>query len=156
MSLLRRALVASLALTGLTTVATPAHAWLPPVESCSGSPEVCVEITPHEVSQSVSVASAGFGTGHVHAVVGWVDLYEFRVRLSRVYVSCVVLDRVGSAGDPCAAAGGTFVRRTATLVDTSFAAPEIGPLQTVRVCTAYATVTVANIGIVDFPAYTIC
>jgi hypothetical protein len=60
-------------------------------------------------------------------VAGYVDEYDFAGPAGHVTVPCAVLV-VDATADPCGTAGGTYVRRIATLVDIGSSAPDhLGP-----------------------------
>lgn len=124
--------------------------------SCTtAGPPICVIVTTSGVVHSVALPVAIAGPGQY--VVGAVDTYRFPLPTGgTTTVPCVVLT-VDSTPNACQAAGGTFVGRTATLVDRTESLPgSTPPLATVRVCTATYTLTVAGFGIDDFPAYALC
>jgi hypothetical protein len=126
-------------------------------EACpdAGGAAVCVSLTPRGVRDSFDVDAP---TSTSVDVAGYVDLYEFTT-VGSVNVPCAVLGVDDTVVNPCATAGGRFVQRIATLVDSSVPAAAgalDAPLATVRICDADLVLTVNNIGVSSFPALTLC
>jgi hypothetical protein len=150
----------------VTNVAGVAHAGpsrvvqgpVPSANGCRTASGVtaCAAYVTGSVTDSYPVT--GPGATNV-AVAGYVDLYRFTLPNGGVTtLPCVVLT-AGTSANACASAGGTFVSRTATLADTSVAAPTTSlttPVATVRVCSATLVLTVNDVGINSFPAYAVC
>lgn len=90
-------------------------------------------------------------------VVGYLDIYNFTVADVIVSLPCVTLEG-DSPTNPCTAAGGTFHRRLAVLVDQPFTVdgPVVAGSTSVGLCTSNLQLLVADIGIQSAPAYTIC
>jgi hypothetical protein len=125
-----------------------------------GGLPVCIGVSTGTPIQSVDVALPEVTpAGSVH-VVGAVDTYRFTLPTGgSILVPCVVLEVDATTANACAAAGGAFVSRTATLVDDTVDQPTPGigvPIHSVGICPAELTVTVAGFGVEDFPAYALC
>ena len=155
-SLIRVATVALVAVAGAVALPGAAHASCSPVAGV----EVCTTITPTGVVLPVSVTNVQTGVAATHHIVGEVDAYRFTLSTGgSVVVPCVVLTVNAGTVDPCGEAGGTFVSRTALLLDRSQDQPSVTPtgtLASASVCTATITVTVADIGVEEIPAYSVC
>lgn len=141
------------------TVASDAAVPDLPDTSCAGS-GLCVTTEVGSGRETVAVYGATTYTAATHAVAGWLDVYRFALpNGAAVTVPCVVLTADGTTNDPCGAADGEFVTRLATLVDRTVDEPAatLGPpLASASVCNARYTVTVASVGVEDFPAYSLC
>lgn len=139
-------LAAGATLLGQLVAAAPAHA--------DGLRRHGREIERLTVSDVVS------GTAGTHHVAGSVDIYRFALPTGGfATVSCVVLTANATTANPCQSAGGTFVSQVASLVDQPVDQPSVGlggPLTTVVVCESEVTLTVAGVGIEEFPALTVC
>jgi hypothetical protein len=121
---------------------------------------VCAGFEPGPVFASAEVRQVTTVPGPTVHVVGYQDLYRFRVsNAGTVNVPCVVLAANATTGNPCLAAGGEFVSRLSTLVDRTEQpdVPAFGdPLASVAVCVGELTATIDNIGISSLTAYGIC
>lgn len=107
-------------------------------------------------SADLVAPDAALATGQ--SVRGYLDVYRFPVAGgASVTVPCVVLTAPRTL-NPCATGGGTFVSRTATLVDQTLPQPTVTVrrLATVNVCDGRITVTVASIGVENVPILTPC
>ena len=116
-------------------------------------------LTRGSVAASYEISAVGTSpTGIEHDVAGYVDLYRFVVAEVTTTLPCVRLLVDSVAPDVCQAAGGTFVSRLATLVETAVEEPgiETVPVETVAVCNAELTATVSGVGINSAAAYTTC
>jgi hypothetical protein len=123
------------------------------------APGVVVCLTPGAEVLAVPVTVPGVVPGGSDHVFGYVDTYRFVVGSVATTLPCVVVGVDSTTVNPCAAAGGTFVSRTATLVDTTVGIPGIGsgsPVVTVRVCQATLTAMVNGFGVESAPAYALC
>lgn len=120
----------------------------------------CAALTAGTPVRSFSVPSVTVAPGAQHRVAGMIDLYRFELpNGGLVTLPCVVFGADTTTANPCAAAGGSFVNRVSLLLDqpVSEPVPTTGPpLATVRVCNAELVLTVNDIGITSFPAYTVC
>lgn len=116
---------------------------------------VVVSITFGAPSPLITVA-VPFPSSVSVPVAGYVDRYAFFG--GSVVLPCVVVTAGGSP-NPCATAGGVFVSRVLTIVDTSASLP-IGPLGsipiTVYTCTHSVTVLVEGFGLNQFPVTAVC
>lgn len=116
---------------------------------------------------------ASYATGSVYATypVDWspgttmhaeayVDRYQFVLpNGGTTTLPCVVLAVDSTSANACAQAGGTFVTRTATLLDNTVTEPNGSTpttLTTLRICNANLVLTVEGAGISSFPGYTVC
>jgi hypothetical protein len=122
-----------------------------PCQSTSG---VVACLSPTSEITRVFVYEPTLVPGSSVHVYGYVDLYRFTLPTTTVTLPCVVAPGV----NPCASAGGTYVSRVATLVDTYVNVPSVAlvPLTSVGVCNASLTLTVDGIGINAAPAITVC
>ena len=120
----------------------------------------CVAIQHGTIYQTVTAYGPRTVVDATHSVVGTLDVYRFALPTGgAVTAPCVVLTANTAGSNACATAGGTFVTRLATLVDRTVEQPGARvdvALATVRICHATYTVTVAAIGIEQFPAYSVC
>ena len=114
---------------------------------------LCLEPTSVILEQPVTLVGVGSGSDHV---AGYLDVYRFTVLGVTTTLPCVTLRVGGGEVSPCAAAGGTFVSRSAELARQP--EPEIQPLPvaTVRVCAAELTATAFGFGVQSAPAYALC
>lgn len=116
---------------------------------------IVVDITFGAPSPLLTVA-VPFPTNLDVPVAGYVDRYAFFG--GSVVLPCVVLTASGSP-NPCATAGGVFVSRVLTIVDTSFTVP-LGRFVDVPVaistCTHRVTVLVEGFGLNQFPVTAVC
>lgn len=132
-----------------------------PLEGDTGG---CLDATCYALSQGTVLTTATLvapdaDLGPGQTVRGHLDVYRFPLAGgASLTVACVVLTVDGKTTNPCATAGGTFVSRTATLVDTTAprVTPRLEPLMTVGVCDGRVTVTIASMGIENFPLVTPC
>jgi hypothetical protein len=113
--------------------------------------ETCLSLTPGTEIARVPVALPGVT---VTAVVGTIDRYDFPTAAGTVSIPCVVVGDV----NPCAALGGTFAARIATLgpVNVPTVDPVLQPVATVGICLGSLTATVNGIGVSNFAAATLC
>jgi hypothetical protein len=98
-------------------------------------------------------------TGPMHHIAGYLDAYRFTIGGVTVTLPCVGLTTDNTTVNPCAAAGGTFVSRTSTLVDQTVSEPTISSgdeVASVGVCAATLTITAFGFGIDAAPAYGVC
>jgi hypothetical protein len=128
-------------------------------QNCIAGLPACVAVVNGNVVQNVRIDTLAAGATATYHVVGEVDVYAFPLPTGGfVTASCVVLGGSTTA-DPCGAAGGTYVSRTALLYDDTVdqPSPTVGQaFDIVAVCAATFTVTVAGNGVNDFPAYSLC
>jgi hypothetical protein len=83
---------------------------------------------------------------------GYVDEYEFTIPLHRPQVvQCVVLVDAAVTSDPCALAGGRWLRRVAMLVRTDPDSVDIASTTRTGICTATLFFVVRNEQYVDLP-----
>jgi len=113
--------------------------------------ETCLSLTAGTEIARVPVALPGVT---VTAVVGTIDRYDFPTQAGTVSIPCVVVGGV----NPCAALGGTFAARIATLgpVNVPTVDPVLQPVTTVGVCLATLTATANGIGVSNLTAATLC
>jgi hypothetical protein len=132
-----------------------------PPSSCNvaDTADTCVHLTTGDLYAEQAVYRVETVVTATHTVGGYVEGYRFTVPSGgSVVVPCVRLVALSASANPCQAAGGTFVSRTATLVE-DVDQPWVAygsPLATVRVCEATVTITVAGFGAEGFPALTTC
>jgi hypothetical protein len=107
---------------------------------------------------TLSVPSVNTTSNAQHQIAGYVDSYRFAlVTGGSVTVPCVTLTADATSTDACALAGGVFVSRIVTLVNTTADEPELGaPSVQVSVCSASLTATVLGFGATGVPVYTVC
>lgn len=95
-----------------------------------------------------------------HVATGTLDTYRFPLPNGAfVTLPCVTVTLNGDPTNPCADAGGQYVTTLAELVEQSVSEPGVGlspPVGSVGVCETRVTVTVATIGVENFPAYSLC
>jgi hypothetical protein len=133
-----------------------------PPSSCNvvDTAGVCVEVRTGDVVTQQTLYDVVTTTTATRSVAGYLDAYRFSLPTGgSVVMPCVTLTALSASVSPCQPAGGTFVERTATLVERTVDQPGIGtggPLATVRVCDALVTITVAGFGVEDFPALSLC
>jgi hypothetical protein len=111
-------------------------------------------LAPSSEITRVTAYSVDSTVGTTLPVYGYVDLYRFVLPTTTVTLPCTV-----SGGlNPCATAGGTYVSRFATLINTSVVVPsgQLVPIAAVAVCNATLTLTVDGIGINAAPAISVC
>jgi hypothetical protein len=122
--------------------------------TCQNTSGVVACLTPTSEITRVFVYEPTLVPGSSVHVYGYVDLYRFNLPTTTVTVPCVVASGV----NPCATAGGTYISRVATLVDTyvNVSTVTLQPLTSIGVCNASLTLTVDGIGINAAPAVTIC
>lgn len=130
-------------------------------ESCApvvGTVAIC--LTPTTELQRVTVHDVTDPGGASHDVAGYVETYRFTLPNGTITsLPCVRLVIAGTDVNPCAAAGGVFVNRIQTLVDTSIDQPDpaLGdPIATVAICNADLEVTVDGVGVNSTPAVSLC
>ena len=145
----------------------PVHATGVLDEACSQArtgtcdPPVVACLAPGAEITRYAVPSVDAPPGPGHRVAGHVDAYRFLAGPAGVAVTlpCIVLFADGGTVDPCAAAGGTFLRRELTLLDTTVAEPgaATGPgFVTIGVCEATLAVTILGYGADSAPVLTVC
>lgn len=143
-------------------VAVPPTGSVSPDVDCNivDTTEVCVGIdTGNEVTRVV-VREVETYTADTHPVVGAIDQYRFPLPTGgSVVLPCVVLLVDGLGNNDCEVAGGTFVDRTALLVDDGVDQPGVrfgDVITSVGICDARATVTVLGFGAENFPLVSTC
>lgn len=114
---------------------------------------VCLEPTTLWFQQPVTLVEPTFGPDNV---VGYLDVYRFTVAGVTTTLPCVTLRVAGGEVSPCAAAGGAFVSRSATLATVPEPGVELATAATVRVCNAELTATAFGFGVQSAPAYALC
>jgi hypothetical protein len=138
---------------------------LDPTESSVGACDdiggvtVCYEFDQGPVAVGLTAYRPEVTQAAPHTVRGFLDVYRFPLPGgASTTLPCVVLDVEGQPTNPCASAGGTFVTRTATLVDQTVFEPAVGlvPIATINVCSARVTATVAAVGVEDLPILAPC
>ena len=121
---------------------------------------VCAGFSAGAQVERVRVAREEAGAGASHSVAGYIDLYRFTLPNGvKLNLECVILEVDATTVDPCAAAGGTFVARTAELVNETEDEPSPTPggeLASVGICEGELVLTVNNVGLTSAPAYTVC
>ncbi|HEU0130702.1 MAG TPA: hypothetical protein VFQ85_06895 [Mycobacteriales bacterium] len=123
---------------------------------CTPTQGVVACLTPGAELQRVHVLVPAVVPGITVHVAGYLDLYAFTVADVTVTLPCVVLDNART--NPCELAGGSYVRRYATLANVTQDVPSVGTyeLTSVGVCAATLTATVDDIGVNRAPAVTVC
>lgn len=127
---------------------------------CAQTTSVCVAAVRGAEVTRVDVRVATTTVAATHTVVGTLDTYRFPLpNGASVTLPCVTLTLNGTTTNPCAEADGQYVTTLAELVDESVNQPGAAltpPIESVGVCETRYTVTVATIGVENFPAYSLC
>jgi hypothetical protein len=124
------------------------------VDTCAPTAGVVACLAPSGEITRVTAYAPSTTVGTALPVYGYVDLYRFTLPTTTVTLPCTVVGGL----NPCATAGGTYVSRFATLIDTSVVVPsgQLDPIATLGVCNATLTLTVDGIGIDAAPAVSVC
>lgn len=127
---------------------------------CGTTMSVCVAAVRGAEVTRVDVRVVTTTVDATHDVVGTLDTYRFGLpNGASVTLPCVTVTLNGDTTNPCAQAGGQYVTTLAELVDESVDQPGVAltpPIESVGVCETRYTVTVATIGVENFPAYSLC
>jgi hypothetical protein len=114
---------------------------------------LCLEPTGVWIEQGLILVEPTSGPDNIAAHV---DSYRFTVGSTSTTLPCVTLVVDGGEISPCAAAGGVFVSRVATLLNQPEPGVGITTIATVRICHAELTATVLGFGVQSAQAYALC
>lgn len=120
----------------------------------------CLGISTGSEYQRVHVYSYDVVNGTRHDVAGYVEVFQFRLpNNTTVNLPCVTLIQDGARVEPCEDAGGTYVSRTATLVEQTAYEPVVqqgAEITSAAICNAELVATVNDIGLASSPVFTLC